>query len=106
MAMVQTEKALINQRTAPSYSMVLEWDPEDRIFVVSVPELPGLHTHGATYAEAAQRGADRIAEWVAILADSGETLPPCANGNHSSLRLPSPLTRIGRIVRLALPAPL
>jgi predicted RNase H-like HicB family nuclease len=61
--------------TAPRYSLVLEWDPEDRIFVVSVPELPGLHTHGSTYVEAAQRGAERIAEWAAILADSGEPLP-------------------------------
>lgn len=65
----------MEQQIAPSYSMVLEWDPEDRIFVVSVPELPGLYTHGATYAEAAQRGAERIAEWVAILADSGQPIP-------------------------------
>ena len=75
MTMVRTEQASLAQQTTPSYSMVLEWDPEDRIFVVSVPELPGLHTHGATYEEAAQRGAERIAEWVSILTDSGEPLP-------------------------------
>lgn len=76
MATAHTEIVAEEQHTVACYSMVLDWDPIDRIFVVSVPELPGLRTHGATYAEAAQRGAERMAAWVALLADSGLPIPP------------------------------
>ena len=31
------------------YSMVIEWEPQGRVFVVTVPELPGCRTHGVTY---------------------------------------------------------
>jgi len=61
---------------APHYSMLLQWDPEDRIYVVSVPELPGLHAHGATYEEAARKGAAFIEEWVATLEASSQAIPP------------------------------
>jgi predicted RNase H-like HicB family nuclease len=38
------------------YSMLIQWDPRDQIYVVSVPELPGCMTHGRTYEEAVQQG--------------------------------------------------
>ncbi len=56
--------------------MLLEWDPEDRIFVVSVPELPGCHIHGTTYEEAARKGQALIEDWVVALRDSGQLIPP------------------------------
>jgi len=34
------------------YSMVIEWSDEDQVYIVTVPELPGCRTHGATYEEA------------------------------------------------------
>ncbi len=34
------------------YSMNIQYDPVDRIYVVTVPELPGCRTHGKTYEEA------------------------------------------------------
>jgi hypothetical protein len=34
------------------YSMLLEWDPEDEIYVVTAPELPGCLRHGRTLEEA------------------------------------------------------
>lgn len=58
------------------YSMRFEWDPEDRIYVVSVPELPGCRTHGATYEEAATKGRDAIASWVAAARHWGTPIPP------------------------------
>jgi predicted RNase H-like HicB family nuclease len=61
--------------TTPPYSMLLEWDSVDRIFVVSVPELPGCHTHGATYEEAARKGGALIEEWIAVLRESGQPVP-------------------------------
>ncbi|MEA2583007.1 MAG: hypothetical protein QOF33_1092 [Thermomicrobiales bacterium] len=58
----------------PPYSMILEWDPSDRI-VVSVPELPGCVTHGATYEEAVKQGRDAIEGWVDVARTDGDPLP-------------------------------
>lgn len=46
------------------YSMIIEWSDEDDAFIVTVPELPGCITHGATYAEAVQQGEDAIESWL------------------------------------------
>ncbi len=48
----------------PPYSMIIQWDPADRIFIVTVPELPGCRTHGATYEEAVRQGQDAIETWL------------------------------------------
>ncbi len=40
------------------YSMIIQWDSRDNIFVVRVPELPGCVTHGTTYEEAVKQGKD------------------------------------------------
>jgi predicted RNase H-like HicB family nuclease len=58
------------------YSMVIEWDSEDQIFVVSVPELPGCMTHGKTYEEAVKQGQDAIETWVMGAKASGIPIPP------------------------------
>ena len=76
MATAQAERAARRDDTVPHYSMTLEWDPEDRIYVVSVPELPACHTHGATYEEAARKGMEAIEAWVGVLRDSGLPIPP------------------------------
>ena len=57
------------------YSMVLEWDPADRIYVVSVPELPGCRTHGTTYEEAARKGRDAIISWIDANRHWGRAIP-------------------------------
>jgi predicted RNase H-like HicB family nuclease len=54
------------------YSMVIEWDDRDDIFVVTVPELPGCRTHGKTYEEAVQQGKEVIESWLDFL---GEPIP-------------------------------
>jgi len=59
----------------PRYSMIIEWSAEDEAFVVTVPELPGCRTHGATYAEAARQGRDALESWVDAARADGETLP-------------------------------
>ena len=57
------------------YTMVIEWDPEDGIFVVTVPELPGCRTHGRTYEEAVQQAQDAIASWIEAARAEGEPVP-------------------------------
>ncbi len=57
------------------YSMLLEWDPDDNIYVVTVPELRGCRTHGRTYEEAARRGQEAIESWVAAARADGDAIP-------------------------------
>ena len=56
---------------AHRYAIVIEWSPEDDAFVVSVPDIPNLHTHGSTREEAAMMGDEAIAVWLAADQDLG-----------------------------------
>jgi predicted RNase H-like HicB family nuclease len=59
------------------YSMVIQWDSRDNIYVVTVPELPGCKTHGRTYTEAVKNALEVIELWIEDAQKSGETvLPP------------------------------
>jgi predicted RNase H-like HicB family nuclease len=58
------------------YSMIIQWDSKDNIFVVRVPELPGCVTHGETYEEAVKQGLDAIESWVMTAVANDEPLPP------------------------------
>lgn len=51
------------------YAMVIEWSEEDEAFVVTVPDLVGCRTHGATREEAAGRGEEAIASMLAAITD-------------------------------------
>lgn len=57
------------------YSMILEWDPEDRIYVVTVPELPGCRTHGETVTEAVAQGRDALESWIDVARELGRDIP-------------------------------
>jgi predicted RNase H-like HicB family nuclease len=57
------------------YSMIIQWDKDDRIYVVTVPELPGCQTHGKTYEEAVRRGQDAIASWIVVAKELGGPIP-------------------------------
>ncbi len=57
------------------YSMNIQWDSEDRIFVVTVPELPGCMTHGKTYEEAVRQGMDAIESWLQVAQELGRPIP-------------------------------
>ena len=54
------------------YAMVIEWSDEDQLFLVSIPDFPGAHTHGRTRAEAAAMGE----EIITLLLDSEVKAPP------------------------------
>lgn len=61
---------------ARRYALEIEWSPEDEAFIVSVPDLPGVHTHGATREEAAAMGDEVVAVVLGYLRDAGRPLPP------------------------------
>lgn len=46
------------------YLVVIEWAPEDEVYVAKVPELLGCATHGDTIEEAAKHVSDAIATWI------------------------------------------
>jgi predicted RNase H-like HicB family nuclease len=55
------------------YAMVIEWSDADEVFLVTLPDFPGAHTHGKTRAEAVEMG-----EEVLALLLHGEANPPAA----------------------------
>jgi len=57
------------------YRMLIEWSSEDDAYVVSFPEFPGAHTHGATYREAAKHGQEVIALLIDAYELEGKRLP-------------------------------
>lgn len=58
------------------YALVIERSTEDEVFVVSVPDIPRLHTHGSTREEAAGMGNDAVALWLAGARETGIRIPP------------------------------
>ena len=56
--------------------MLIQWSDQDGVYVVSLPEWgDSIHTHGATYAEAAEMGAELLALLIATTRRRGEPLP-------------------------------
>ena len=74
---VATENTLTANDLAAArrYAMVIEWSEEDDVFVVTVPDLQGCRTHGATRDEAARMGEEAIATWLASDAKWGMASP-------------------------------
>lgn len=58
------------------YSMVIQWDNQDKIYIVTVPELPGCRTHGHTYEEAIKNALEVIELWIEAARKVGEPVPP------------------------------
>ncbi len=57
------------------YSMLIQWDEEDKIYIVTVPELPGCKTHGKTYEEAIKNALEVIELWLETAKDLGWRIP-------------------------------
>jgi len=64
------------QSTPIRYSMLIEWSDEDNAYIVTVPELPGCRTHGASYEEAVRQAQEAIEAWLEAAQADGETPPP------------------------------
>lgn len=65
-----------DEAAALRYALVIEWSAEDEAFVVSVPDIPRLHTHGSTREEAAAMGNEAVALWLAGARETGVRIPP------------------------------
>lgn len=57
------------------YSIFMQYDPQDRIYVASVPELPGCMADGKTPEEAVKNTEIIIQEWIETALEEGEEIP-------------------------------
>ena len=71
------------------YSMILEWDPVDRIYIVTIPELRGCRTHGETLEEAVQQGREAIESWIDAMREWGRPIPPPRHFDLDSIGAPA-----------------
>ena len=67
------------------YSMNIQWDEDDEIYIVTVPELPGCKTHGKTYEEAIRQAQDAIESWIMVAQELGRPIPsPRVRSTHAA----------------------
>ena len=65
-----------DRAVAIRYAAVIEWSEIDGVYVATVPDIPNLHTHGATR-EAAATAADAVtALWIAGARETHVSVPP------------------------------
>jgi predicted RNase H-like HicB family nuclease len=55
--------------------------PEEENILVSVPDLPGLHTFGNSMADALYMAQDAIEMWLWDAENNGETIPQASSQN-------------------------
>lgn len=58
------------------FNVLVEWDPEDRVWVTYVPELDWLSTYGETREEALDRTHEAILGYLEASAKEGLAVPP------------------------------
>jgi len=66
--------------TVPRYPTIIEWSPEDRAFVATVPDLPGCLADGRTREEAARHADEAIAMWLDVAREEGRPVPRPSTG--------------------------
>jgi antitoxin HicB len=57
------------------YRIVLKKDPEEGVYIVSVPSLPGCHTFGKTMEKAIGMAKEAIEGYIETLIDLGKEVP-------------------------------
>ena len=66
------------------YGMVILWSAEDGVYVVSFPEFPSAHTHGASYEEAARNGQEVLDLLLGSYAEMRRSLPEPASFEYAA----------------------
>lgn len=57
------------------YSIFIKYDPIDKIYVASVPELPGCMAHGRTKEQALKEIEIAKELWIETALEDGQTIP-------------------------------
>jgi predicted RNase H-like HicB family nuclease len=56
------------------YSLLIQWDTEDNIYIVTISELK-IKTHGKTYEEAIKNASEVIELWLEVAMQDGRPIP-------------------------------
>jgi predicted HicB family RNase H-like nuclease len=79
------------------YQFIVEWEPDDQVFVARVTEFPSLAAHGESQEEALREMRDLVDAVVADLKANGEPVPePLCLRQYSgklNLRMPPDMHR-------------
>lgn len=57
------------------YSIFMQYDPQDEIYVASIPELPGCMAHGKTKEQALKELEIAKDLWIASALETGDSIP-------------------------------
>jgi predicted RNase H-like HicB family nuclease len=63
------------KKLIPLYTYKIEWSEEDKIFVVSVEELPGCMSHGTTQPAAMKMAQEAVEVYLESLVKHKEEIP-------------------------------
>jgi len=78
-----------------NYSITIMWSDEDDCYIATIPELPGLSTHGETAEEALEQAKIAAEGYIEILTEDGDPIPePLKIKSYSGnlrIRLPKSL---------------
>jgi predicted RNase H-like HicB family nuclease len=77
-----------DETTYDRYAMTIEWEPEGKVLVVTVPELPGCRMHGATSEEAVKRGREALESWIDAMRFWKRPIPPARYANQTEVNRP------------------
>jgi predicted RNase H-like HicB family nuclease len=58
-----------------SYTILIHLDADSGMYLVDVPDLPGVVTEGATEADAIENASEAIRSHIAFLQREGEAIP-------------------------------
>lgn len=71
MSIGDNNKALLGR-----YSITIQWSDEDDAYVVTLPEFPSCHTHGATREEALKNAQEVLELLIEANEEWEQPLPP------------------------------
>lgn len=57
------------------YSVFIKYDPNDKIYVANIPELPGCMAHGSTREQALKEIETAKELWIETAIEDGQPVP-------------------------------
>ncbi len=57
------------------FTIIVDYDPDERVYNVSVPSLPGCFTWGSTEEKAVENAKDAIRCYLDMLREAGDPIP-------------------------------
>jgi len=79
---------MAKKKTDLKYKIEINWSPEDDAYIVSIPELPGLMSHGDTIEQAVKMAHEAVEGYLEGLIDRGLPIPKPLSERKFSGKIP------------------